>query len=254
MASIAVLPILIGLAVDYAIQFQARFAEARASGSSAPRAAIEAGARGGPVIGTAAVGDDRRVLRPAALADPDGPRLRRAARARGRDRVRARAHRGARVALVARPPTRRPGRRRPPRPGSRRRRRPPVSGPGRIGRRALAFSVAAPGRVLAVGLVLAAAGWIAEHAGRGDLGPARAGPQRPARAPERRRAAGDHRRLRRGRGRGARRRPHRPGGGRLDERLQAAGAGAGRVRRRGHHLRSAGRPAVPVRRPLGPLR
>ena len=55
MASIAVLPILIGLAVDYAIQFQARFVEARASGSPAPRAAIEAGARGGPVIGTAAV-------------------------------------------------------------------------------------------------------------------------------------------------------------------------------------------------------
>ncbi len=32
---------------------------------------------------------------------------------------------------------------------------------GRLGRRALAMSVAAPGRVLAVGLVLAAAGWIA---------------------------------------------------------------------------------------------
>ena len=35
MASIAVLPILIGLAVDYAIQFQARFDEARAAGSLA---------------------------------------------------------------------------------------------------------------------------------------------------------------------------------------------------------------------------
>ena len=32
MASIAVLPVLIGLAVDYAIQFQARFDEARARG------------------------------------------------------------------------------------------------------------------------------------------------------------------------------------------------------------------------------
>ena len=32
MASIAVLPILIGLAVDYAIQFQARFNEARDAG------------------------------------------------------------------------------------------------------------------------------------------------------------------------------------------------------------------------------
>ena len=40
MASIAVLPILIGLAVDYAIQFQARFAEAR-------RRRLVARARGG---------------------------------------------------------------------------------------------------------------------------------------------------------------------------------------------------------------
>ena len=45
MASIAALPILIGLAVDYAIQFQARFDE---SGS-----AREAAAAGGPTIGTA---------------------------------------------------------------------------------------------------------------------------------------------------------------------------------------------------------
>ena len=36
MASIAVLPVLIGLAVDYAIQFQARFDEAAARGE--PRA------------------------------------------------------------------------------------------------------------------------------------------------------------------------------------------------------------------------
>ena len=52
MASIAVLPVLIGLSVDYAIQFQARFAEAVA-GSSPPRAAVEAAARGGPIIATA---------------------------------------------------------------------------------------------------------------------------------------------------------------------------------------------------------
>ena len=55
MASIAVLPVLIGLSVDYAIQFQARFAEAVRGGSSPPRAAVEAAARGGPVIGTAAL-------------------------------------------------------------------------------------------------------------------------------------------------------------------------------------------------------
>ena len=55
MAAVAVLPVLIGLAVDYAIQLQARFVEARRSGSSPPRAAVEAAARGGPVIGTAAL-------------------------------------------------------------------------------------------------------------------------------------------------------------------------------------------------------
>jgi uncharacterized protein len=55
MAAVAVLPVLIGLAVDYAIQLQARFREARESGSSSPRAAVEAAARGGPVIGTAAL-------------------------------------------------------------------------------------------------------------------------------------------------------------------------------------------------------
>ncbi|MFL5868435.1 MAG: efflux RND transporter permease subunit, partial [Thermoleophilaceae bacterium] len=55
MASIAVLPVLIGLAVDYAIQFQARFDEAR---SKRPRddpadAAAAAAAAGGPTIATA---------------------------------------------------------------------------------------------------------------------------------------------------------------------------------------------------------
>ena len=55
MASIAVLPVLIGLAVDYAIQFQARFGEARRGG------ARRRGRRGGgrrprrPVIATAAL-------------------------------------------------------------------------------------------------------------------------------------------------------------------------------------------------------
>jgi hydrophobe/amphiphile efflux-3 (HAE3) family protein len=53
MASIAVLPVLIGLSVDYAIQFQARFLERARAGSSPPRAAVEAAANGGPVIATA---------------------------------------------------------------------------------------------------------------------------------------------------------------------------------------------------------
>jgi hydrophobe/amphiphile efflux-3 (HAE3) family protein len=53
MASIAVLPVLTGLAVDYAIQFHARFVEALREGASAPRAALEAAGNGGPVIATA---------------------------------------------------------------------------------------------------------------------------------------------------------------------------------------------------------
>ena len=53
MASIAVLPVLIGLAVDYAIQFQARFDEAQARGEREP--AVAAAAAGGPTILTAGV-------------------------------------------------------------------------------------------------------------------------------------------------------------------------------------------------------
>jgi hydrophobe/amphiphile efflux-3 (HAE3) family protein len=53
MASIAVLPILIGLAVDYAIQFQARYDEAVAGGAVGTEAARAAAVAGGPTIGAA---------------------------------------------------------------------------------------------------------------------------------------------------------------------------------------------------------
>ncbi len=53
MASIAVLPILIGLAVDYAIQLQARFEEEGPDGDPA-RAALRAARAGAPTIATAA--------------------------------------------------------------------------------------------------------------------------------------------------------------------------------------------------------
>jgi uncharacterized protein len=53
MASIAVLPVLIGLAVDYAIQFQARFDEAVQRGTKEP--AVHAARTGGPTIVTAGV-------------------------------------------------------------------------------------------------------------------------------------------------------------------------------------------------------
>ena len=53
MASIAALPILIGLGVDYAIQFQARFDETVAAGATGPEAARLAAAASGPTIATA---------------------------------------------------------------------------------------------------------------------------------------------------------------------------------------------------------
>jgi hydrophobe/amphiphile efflux-3 (HAE3) family protein len=53
MASIAVLPILIGLAVDYAIQFQARFDEEVEAGLGGVEAVRAAAGAGGPTIATA---------------------------------------------------------------------------------------------------------------------------------------------------------------------------------------------------------
>jgi len=56
MASIAVLPVLIGLAVDYSIQFQARYDEVRARTGAAPGdAAPAAAAAGGPTIVSAGI-------------------------------------------------------------------------------------------------------------------------------------------------------------------------------------------------------
>ncbi len=56
MASIAVLPVLIGLAVDYSIQFQARFDELRADRGLRPEeAAPLAAAAGGPTIASAGI-------------------------------------------------------------------------------------------------------------------------------------------------------------------------------------------------------
>ncbi len=53
MASIAALPVLIGLAVDYAIQFQARFNEASARGRAGAEASHIAAVAGGPTIASA---------------------------------------------------------------------------------------------------------------------------------------------------------------------------------------------------------
>ncbi|MFZ1155530.1 MAG: MMPL family transporter [Solirubrobacteraceae bacterium] len=56
MASVAVLPVLVGLSVDYAIQFQSRVEEARAEGTGDTLAAIRhAALHGAPTIATAAL-------------------------------------------------------------------------------------------------------------------------------------------------------------------------------------------------------
>jgi uncharacterized protein len=62
-AAIAVLPVLIGLAVDYAIQFQSRVGETLAEGSADRPGAIEAAARAGaPTIATAAAASAAAML------------------------------------------------------------------------------------------------------------------------------------------------------------------------------------------------
>ena len=230
MASIAVLPVLIGLAVDYAIQFQARFDEARADGL----VAAAGRGRGG---GARRPGDRHRrlataagflvlLLSPipmvrgfglllvvgiviafvlaltaglAALSLTGARRRRRAARrsarpARGRGRLAPR--RGARVGASA---SARSG-----------------GGPSRSRSRARAGC--------------SRSGWCSRSpAGRPGPGPRSISdirelvPARPARAAERRRAPGGDRRLGRGRRRGPRRRPHRPRGDRLDGATTSSG-------------------------------
>jgi hydrophobe/amphiphile efflux-3 (HAE3) family protein len=172
MASIAVLPVLIGLSVDYAIQFQARFAEAVREGSSPPRAAVEAAARGGPVIATAGLATAGGFLvlvlspipmvRGFALLLVGGIVVAFAlALTAGLSALSLLSRGGGTGGSAPRPPR--------------------LAGPrervsaavrplselssaigvraGRFGRRALAMSIAAPGRVLAVAAVLAAIGW-----------------------------------------------------------------------------------------------
>ena len=169
MASLAVLPVLIGLAVDYAIQFQARFREAIARRpAQRVAAAAEAAARGGPVIATAgvatAVGFVVLILSPIPLVRTFGLLL---VLGIGLAFAVALTAGFAAMALAS--------------PGSARR-RPRVAAPGplsraagrlggwrdtaasrlgALGKSAIATSIAAPGRVLAVALVLAVTGWIA---------------------------------------------------------------------------------------------
>ena len=183
MASIAVLPILIGLAVDYAIQFQSRVQEYRSEGSATRSGVVDAVARaageGAPTIATAALATATGflvlLLSPvpmvrgfgvllvvgiaialvvaltagsAALvvADRNGGFV--GASMRGAAEI----LRGAGAKLASLRPRRRASSRPARAPGSRR------SAVGRI----LAGSVRRPHRILVAGLVLAAVGWVAD--------------------------------------------------------------------------------------------
>jgi hydrophobe/amphiphile efflux-3 (HAE3) family protein len=197
MASIAVLPILIGLAVDYAIQFQSRAQEARRAneGASAEAAVAGAAAQGAPTIAAAALATATGflvlLLSPVpmvrgfglllvlgiaislvcalsagsaalVLADRDGGAI--GASLRGAVEILGDAARGAGMIL------RGAGRRlpRPPRPRLRRpRRRATSGGPSRGSLSAVPGSVLGavvrrPGRVVAVGAVLAVLGVVAD--------------------------------------------------------------------------------------------
>ena len=183
MASIAVLPILIGLGVDYGIQFQARAQEARVAAErsgegpmSASRAVAQAAARSAPAIATAALATATGflvlLLSPVPmvrgfglllvagiavaflcaltagsavliLGERDGGWL--GASWRGAGEILGPVARG--MARV--------GRRLAPRP------RPAREGPVRPGRMVSAV-LARPGRVLALAAVLAVIGWVAD--------------------------------------------------------------------------------------------
>ncbi len=184
-ASIAVLPILIGLAVDYAIQFQSRVQEARRSesgaGLSTDRAIARAASLSMPTIATAALATATGflvlLLSPVpmvrgfgvllmvgiaialacalmagsaamALADRPGGAIR--ASLRGAGELVAEA--GSILASLVRPLTRliaKLG-------------RPVRDGAKRLARATLAAAIRQPGRVVAIGAVLAVLGWVAD--------------------------------------------------------------------------------------------
>jgi uncharacterized protein len=154
--AIAMLPVLVGLAVDYAIQFQARFNEARGAGAPAGRAVAVAGVGGGPVIGAACLatiaGFAVFALSPSPLVRSFGLLLVvgvalafLVALTGGLAALGLSARRGA-----SSPAT--PAGSRLSRAGDRLR---------PIGIAAIAMAMAKPGRVLAAGLLLAVCGWVA---------------------------------------------------------------------------------------------
>ena len=224
MASIAVLPVLLGLGVDYAIQYQARVEEEERGGAADTAEAAARTARASvPTIATAglatAVGFLVLLLSPVpmvrgfgvllvagiaiafflALSAGTAALVARGAAAR-RARVRWRARRAAprswstssarALGRVARP-LRRLG--------------------GRVSETLLRGALERPRRVLLIGLVIALGRARGRLADEGQLRPARARAAGPARRARPRRAAARDRRGGRDRRRGRGRRPHRPG-------------------------------------------
>ncbi len=165
MASVAVLPVVIGLGVDYAIQLQARFREAAERGERPPAAAVAAAVRGGPVVGTAALATGVGFL---ALALSPIPMVREFAIALVAGIAAALViSLTAGLAALSMTPARGAGRGAPSgrldrlNAAWRRAAAPAVARVRGFARAALAASIRAPGRVLAVAVVLAATGWAA---------------------------------------------------------------------------------------------
>jgi hydrophobe/amphiphile efflux-3 (HAE3) family protein len=167
MASVAALPILIGLAVDYAIQFQTRFDEATSSAEPRERAALAAAA-GGPTIATAglatATGFLVVLLSPIPMVRGFGVAL-----ILGIAFAFLLALTAGFAALVNHHGRERPGDLPPALPRLRARmsavatRLTPLGAPFRkAGRGALRQALDHPGRVLAIGLAVAALGWVAD--------------------------------------------------------------------------------------------
>ena len=156
--AIAMLPVLVGLAVDYAIQFQARFNESQAEGAPPGRAVAAAAAGGGPVIGAACLatiaGFAVFVLSPSPLVRSFGLLL-----VIGVALAFAVALTGglAALGLSAWRGSASTGRE----PPAARRTAGATARVQKTGAAAIALALASPRRVLAAGLLLAVCGWVA---------------------------------------------------------------------------------------------
>jgi predicted RND superfamily exporter protein len=155
--AIAMLPVLVGLAVDYAIQFQARFNEARAEGAPPGRAVALAAGGGGPVIGAACLatiaGFAAFALSPSPLVRSFGLLL-----VVGVALAFLVALTGGLAALGLSARRGSPDGATEPRPA---RFRSVAARLQSIGVAAIAMAIASPKRVLAAGLLLAVCGWVA---------------------------------------------------------------------------------------------